>query len=222
MSHLILGNGLLGSEIRRQTDWRCLSHKEFDITQLTSLSELYGDIIINCTGYTKTYDNNDDKHYLINYASVKKLIDYCNETHKKLIHISTDYLYAGSVENATERDRLVPVSTWYGYYKLLADELVQLESEDFLICRGTHKPFPFPHPVAWTNQVGNFDYVNIMAKLIIKLIERGAHGVYNVGTERKSMYQLAQRTSDAKPIECPVPEVPKNVTMNLDKLKSVL
>jgi dTDP-4-dehydrorhamnose reductase len=56
-----------------------------------------------------------------------------------LVHISTDYLYSGSVSNASESDVPVHCNNWYGYTKLLADGLVQLESNNYLICRCTHK-----------------------------------------------------------------------------------
>ena len=52
-------------------------------------------------------------------------------------------------------------STWYGYTKLVADALVQLESNYHLIVRTTHKEKPFPYSVAWEDQIGNFDYVDV-------------------------------------------------------------
>jgi len=227
MKPLILGNGLLGSEIRKQTAWRCLDRSEFDIKKdlrLYTDSDDWqdSDIVINCIGYTKTYDDNYRENWDINYKAVSDLIKFCNESEKRLVQISTDYLYTGSIENATEEDLPVPVATWYGYTKLLADGLVQLQCNDYLICRGTHKPYPFPYEVAWTNQIGNFDYVNVIAKLIIKLIEGDATGLYNVGTEKKSMYELAQRTKRVKGVTCPMCIVPKNVTMNASKLNKFL
>jgi dTDP-4-dehydrorhamnose reductase len=56
----------------------------------------------------------------------------------KLVHLLT-YLYSGSVSNASESDVPVHCNNWYGYTKLLADGLVQLESNNYLICRCTHK-----------------------------------------------------------------------------------
>ena len=31
---------------------------------------------------------------------------------------------------------------------------------NYLICRMTHKPNPFPYDKAWNNQIVNFDYVD--------------------------------------------------------------
>jgi hypothetical protein len=66
--------------------------------------------------------------------------------------------------------------------------------------------------------VGNFDYVDVIANLIKQLIENKASGVYNIGTELKTMLSLA---GDVTPILAP--EIaPKNVSMNINKLLNVI
>jgi hypothetical protein len=60
-----------------------------------------------------------------------------------------------------------------------------------------------------------------MAIIIKDLIEGDAVGVYNVGTELKTMYDLAKMTKDTV---IPVNKkfhstMPSDVTINLDKLK---
>ena len=61
--------------------------------------------------------------------------------------------------------------------------------------------------------------MNVIAKLIIQLIEKGAQGVYNVGTGLKTMNELAG--SDKEKI-LKDERAPADVTMNLDKLKNFL
>ncbi len=229
MKILVLGNGILGAEISKQTNWPSLNRSidGFDITRdLNKYSEkiLSYDQVLNCIGYTDTYSMDKEPHWNINYKAVVELVDLCNKKNTKLIHISTDYLYANSLENASELDVPVHCQNWYGYTKLLADAYVQLKSNNFLLLRSTHKENPFPYDGGWTNQIGNFDYVNKIADLIIKLIKNDAHGIFNVGTEKKSMYQLAQRTKqDVEKIKFDEKtSIPKNVSMNLKKLKSFL
>jgi hypothetical protein len=89
-----------------------------------------------------------------------------------------------------------------------------------LLIRCTHKPYPFPYENAWVDQVGNFDYVNEIAYNIIKLIRKNINGLYNVGTETKTMFDLASKSKSVKPISAPK-HVPKNTTMNLSKLNSI-
>ena len=62
---LILGDGLLGSELVKQTGWDYVSRKKdnIDFTDWTSYKNKLGryDQIINCIGYTNTYDENRGK-----------------------------------------------------------------------------------------------------------------------------------------------------------------
>jgi dTDP-4-dehydrorhamnose reductase len=216
---IVLGDGLLGSEIVKQTGWRYVSRKagNFDVDNITeSIGNYDIDVIVNCIANTNTYSTDKDAHWHINYVFVNNLIDYCNKKNIKLVHISTDYIYAGSVINASEEDVPVHCNNWYGYTKLLGDGLVQLRCENYLLCRCTHKPNPFPYDSAWIDQIGNFDYVDVIAKLIIDLILKNGNGVFNVGTEVKTIYDLAIKTKPVNKIFTPV-HVPKNQSMNLDK-----
>jgi dTDP-4-dehydrorhamnose reductase len=220
---VILGDGLLGGEIEKQTKWNVLSRKltSFDVNDLNSsfsgLDKI--DTIINCIANTDTYSDDKKTHWDINYAFVNDLIKYCNSNVIKLVHISTDYVYTGSINNASEEDVPVHSNNWYGYTKLLGDGLVQLQSNDYLLIRCTHKPNPFPYDEAWIDQVGNFDYVNIISDLIIKLVNSGVSGLYNVGTETKTMYEMASKTKSVSKTFTPE-HVPKNQSMNINKMKN--
>ena len=227
---LVLGDGLLGSEIVKQTEWACISRKRhgFDITdnstyhlmtkvEFGSIQYCPYDVILNCIANTDTYSDNKDAHWDANYKGVSHLIDFCNKWKVKLVHISTDYVYSNSDTEATEDTVPVHCNNWYGYTKLLGDGLVQLNSKNYLLCRCTHKPKPFPYDGAWIDQVGNFDYVPNIAKLIISMIVDDLYGLYNVGTETKTIYELASETRKVKKIYSPN-HVPKNLSMNLTKL----
>ena len=108
--------------------------------------------------------------------------------------------------------------------KLLSDAYIQLKSDNYLLIRCTHKSEPFPYEKAWTNQIGNFDYVSVISDLIIKLINNNATGVYNVGTTAKTIYQLAKKTNkNVKPTQNFINNTtPANVTMDLSKIKKFL
>jgi len=114
-------------------------------------------------------------------------------------------------------------STYYAYTKLLADGYIELKGKNYLILRGTHKPTPFPYEGAWTNHLGNFDYINVIVDFYIKLIKKDAKGIFNVGTEFKSMHRLAQRTNpNVKPILNNDIRVPLDVSMNVSKLNKFI
>jgi dTDP-4-dehydrorhamnose reductase len=235
MRVVVLGDGLLGSEIIKQTGWDFISRKKdnFDINNHESFFQFFienynsivfwkkYDIIINCIANTDTYSSNKEDMYNTNYKSVAALSDFCKKENIKLVHISTDYIYAGSVSNATEEDLPIPANNWYSYYKLLADEYISLTNSNHLICRCLFKEKPFQFEYAWTDQIGNFDYVDVIANLIIHLVNSEAIGIFNVGTKLKTIFQLAEQTKGVK--ESLRPEwVPNDVSTNTSKLYNFL
>ena len=226
MKALVLGKGKLGSEIVKQTGWDYLSRAEHEITidnfdtWKSRMSEY--DVIVNCIANTDTYSDDKEKHWKANYELVTFLAEFCDENNKKLVHISTDYLYQNSVEDAKETNECEFEHTWYMFTKLLADEYLKEHAKNYLICRLSHKPYPFPYESAWVDVVTNADYTPVIADLVIKLIEGGAEGLYNVGTERKTIYELAQRTNKNVLKSISPPHVPKNITMNLTKMENFL
>lgn len=223
---IVLGDGLLAAELIGQTGWNYISRKNdgLDFNNLSSLINLIPDectTIINCIAYTDTYSNDKSKMLKTNYHSVANLVDYCNAKEIKLIHYSTDYVYAGSVANASEQDIPIPDRTWYAYSKLLADEYIIRHSNDYLIVRGSHRINPFPYENAWENQIGNFDDVDILVKQWIQLIRNNQKGVWNIGTPVKSVYEYASRERKVNPMPAP-DHFPKDTTMDLTKLNTFL
>lgn len=226
MNIVVLGDGLLGTELVKQTGWDYISRKKdgFDINDefnFIKLSEY--DIIINCIANTNTYSKDRNEHWSTNYKAVYNLVNFCNLNNKKLVQIGTDYLFANNInKNATEEDIPVHAENWYSYTKLLSDGIVQLLSTNYLICRCTHKPYPFPYQYAFVDRIGNFDYTSKIAELIINLINKNAEGVYNVGTESKSVYDLV-KNDFPNVIPTNVPDgYPKDTSFSIDKLNKFL
>lgn len=226
MKVVVLGDGLLGSEIVNQTNWDYISRKKdgIDINNFSNWCNLMDDydVIVNCIAFTKTYENNKEESWNLNLTFVDRLIDYCNINNKKLVHISTDYIYAESKPNASEEDVPVHLNTWYGYTKLVGDALVQLRSKNYLVCRLSHKPNPFPYDSAWVDIHTNCDSVDVISDIVIKLINNGSVGVFNVGTELKSIHDLACKTNPGVKESSKPVWVPDDISMNLNKLKTEL
>jgi dTDP-4-dehydrorhamnose reductase len=226
MKVIVLGKGKLGGEIVKQTGWDYLCRAEHEITidnfdEWKNRMDEY-DVVVNCIANTDTYSDNKEKHWKANYELVTFLAEYCDDNGKKLVHISTDYLYQNSVDGAKEEDEPMFEHTWYMFTKLLADEYLKEHAKNYLICRLSHKPYPFPYDSAWDDVITNADYTPVISGLVIELIKNGAEGLYNVGTERKTIYELAQRTNkNVKKIVSP-PHVPKNISMNVSKMENFL
>jgi len=224
MKPIILGNGLLGQELFKQTGWDILSRSvnNVDLTDITTWAHLLlpYNTVINCISFTNTYSDDKQSNWDVNYKAVIELTDYCNYHQKKLIHISTDYIYSNSLSEASEEDVPAHNNTWYSYTKLLGDAYVQVKSKNYLICRESHKPYPFPYPQAWDDVKTNGDLVPKIAQLIIKLIENDAKGVFNVGTEVKTIFDMASEFNIGS-IKSPS-YIPKDTTMNVSKLTNFL
>ncbi len=221
MRIVVLGDGLLGSELVRLTGWECISRKQhrFDITnekQYNDFSLQNYDVIVNCIAYTDTYSDDKESNWNVNYKAVISLSDYCRSHGIKLVHISTDYVYANSNPTASEQDVPVHLNTWYGYTKLLGDAYAQL-SENNLVIRTSHKPYPFPYNKAWMDQSTNGDYAPVIADLIAQLIKKDAQGLVNVGTLTKTWYSLTKDEFKTEPTTRSF-GAPADITMNIANL----
>lgn len=221
MEYLILGNGLVGGELQRQTGWDCVARDShgFDV-RYTDLYDAYlrgHDTIINCIGYVKDYYNRD-MNWVTNWQAVIDLVDWCNKNKVKFVHMSSDCVYRGRKPYARETDVPVHAENWYAYTKLLADGYVQARANHYLMVRMALKGKPFPFD-AVSDRVGNFDYVDKIVEIIVRLIKADASGVFNIGTDPKSMLHLARLTkptieTDGKPAI--------DMTMNLEKMEGLL
>lgn len=233
---LVLGDGQLGSELVKQTGWDYVSRKKdkFDINKVSSLNNyvlqhfteigeviLKYNTIVNCIADTSTYSNDREPLWDINYKFAADLADYCNDMGIKLIHISTDHVYINSLSKATEETVPASGKNWYSYTKLVAEAYIQLRSKDYLIIRESHKPYPFPYEQAWRDQATNGDYTPKITRLIAKLINTDAKGIFNVGTEEKTWYNLTKHEFNTKPVARPS-FAPEDVTMDLTKLNTWL
>lgn len=226
MKVIILGQGKLGKEIYNQTNWDNLSRSKNNIgvTEFDQWKEklLPYDTILNCIANTNTYSKDKTSHITTNYKFVIDLVSFCNEHNKKLVHISTDYVYVNSNERASEDEVPVSDNSWYSHTKLLADSYIDVMSQNYLICRLSHKDKPFIYESAWTDVKTNADYTDVISSLVIDLIKLDVKGLYNVGTEEKTIYELAKQTNpNVKQTLSPI-HIPKNVTMDLSKMKNIL
>ena len=221
--NIILGYGILGKELVKQSGWDYLSrslNKNFNFKDSNSYKEIISsyNTVINCIANTDTYSQDKEEHWNVNYKSVSDLINICNKNNQKIIDISTDYIYSGSISNASITDVPVHNQTWYGYTKLLGDAYVQLKANNYLIIRCGHKPRPFPYDKGFEDVIGNFDYIDKIVELIIKLINDDIKGIRNVGTGLKTMYDLALETKpDIIKTKSDNQLMPKDVSMRIKK-----
>ena len=235
MNPVILGDGVLGKELKTQTGWDYISRRKDGFDALNPnfqhlISQEHGvifypkyDVVINCIANTNSYSDDLQSHLDINYKFVIALTVFCKEWKIKLVHISTEFVYANNKKNAfdwslaKESDLPLPSNNHYAKTKLLADQYISLMSDKYLICRGLHKSNDFSPSQVWDIKTCG-DKVKHIAPLIIKLINKNATGIFNVGTGYKSYSDLYPKGEIIKPPSY----VPLDTSMCLDKLNYFL
>lgn len=130
------GSGQLGFELKkRATDlaFEVVSPvtKELDITDkaqvFTLMRSLEPTTVINSAAYTAVdkAEEEPDKAFAINAEGVRNISEACLKCGVRLIHISTDYVFDGSLgRKLKEDDGVNPVSV-YGRSKLEGEEFVR-------------------------------------------------------------------------------------------------
>ena len=86
---LVLGDGLLASELVKQTSWPYISRKKngIDFRDVNSYSKLVSsyDEVINCIAHTKTYEDERNLHWDVNFDGVVDLVGLSNDKGIKII-----------------------------------------------------------------------------------------------------------------------------------------
>lgn len=120
---------------------------QLDITDFEKVSTVIEserpDIIINCAAYTKVdlAEKELEKATLINATAVKNIAALCKKNRIKLIHYSTDYVFAGKKEDQKKfpqgypEDHPADPVNRYGQSKWLGEQAVRESGCEHLIIR---------------------------------------------------------------------------------------
>jgi len=127
----------------------------------------------------------------INVAGTINVTAACRKYNKRLVFISTDYVFAGRSGMYKTTDPIDPVNK-YAMTKAAA-ELVVRTYDNSLVIRTSFCELEFPYERAFVDQHTSRDYVDVIAPLISGAILSGENGIKHVGTERKTVYDLASR-----------------------------
>lgn len=168
MKILVTGkNGQLGSELfDLHTQYPMFEFVFTDRTQLnledleqisTQLNEIKPDVIINAAAYTAV-DQAENNQFLcetINHLAVNEIAKWANSHQAKVIHISTDYVFDGTIEEPLlETDITQPIN-FYGESKKRGEESLLIENEESIVIR-----------TSWVySQYGN-NFVKTMMRLM--------------------------------------------------------
>ncbi len=182
---------------------------------------------INCAAYTAVDKAEDEKAAAmqINKTGVEKIGTLCAKYNSILIHISTDFVFAGNkAEPLNEQDETFPINV-YGETKLAGENAVRAVLTKYFIIRtswlysehgnnfvktmlklGTEKP----ELKVIADQVGTPTYAIDLANCILAIINQGssAYGTYHFSNEGvTSWYDFAKSIFDIAGINVKVTPV---------------
>jgi dTDP-4-dehydrorhamnose reductase len=187
--------------------------------------------IIHCAAYTDVPNSETKegrkKAECLNTHGSKNVKSWANVYDLPVIYISTDYVYDGISGGYNETDETNPIN-YYAYTKLMGEKYMSLEKD--LIIRTSFKPnTPWPHTRAFDDIHSSADYVDIIARKISFLLhcfpDPDINGIINVGSGRKSIYELARRRNiQVKPMskkEITNVKLPDDISMDLSKYNEI-
>ena len=139
---LILGaSGMLGTDLCRVfPDAVKLTHDDIDIADreqvIETIKRIAPDVVINAAAYTDVdgCEDNRELAFDVNGRAPGYIAEGCSLVGAKLVHFSTDYVFAGSKEEYVESDITGPINV-YGESKLLGERNIIENMNDHRIIR---------------------------------------------------------------------------------------
>jgi len=208
---------LASLEPRPARELLSVDYHQIDITSKKDVRQLVGDaepeVIINCAAMTNVdaCESEREAAWRINVDGVEHLIDAARRTNVRIYHVSTDYIFDGKNGPYAEDDRPEPLS-YYGKTKLASENALRTSGLEVFIAR-TMVLYGYaagvkPNFALWLiqslekgsvvrvvdDQLGNPTLVDDLAYAIVRAVELGKTGIYNIaGRDIISRYDFALR-----------------------------
>jgi dTDP-4-dehydrorhamnose reductase len=235
MKVLVIGSdGQLGLEFQKISNsydslsWVFSTIKTLDLLKLDTINSFLNDInpsvIINCAAYTSV-DKAETESKLantINYKAVDIISRWTNDHNKKLIHISTDYVFEGlSKLPLFEHSNTNPVNE-YGRSKLKGEQVCLKNDTNSIIIRTSWLYSSFGKNFVKTmislmknnntvkvvnDQIGSPTYANDLAKFIIEIImnSKNKSGLFHYSNEGEiSWFEFAKSIKELYMLDCEI------------------
>ena len=194
-------NGQLGRALRQiwsEEQAHFVGHDEFDITNPPSIDWADYWAIVNCAAYNDVNGAEDDRAgaWAVNAAAPAELASISNAHDLTLVHVSSDYIFDGSVEVHDEAEVPSPLSA-YGASKAAGDTAAQVARKHYVVRTswvfGDGRNFMSVMadladkgvaPKVVCDQRGRPTWAEDLAKGIAHLLGTGAeYGVYNITSD---------------------------------------
>lgn len=236
--YLVTGAG--GQLGQQWVDWLQANGKSFvsftsaelDITNITAVHQAIDkakpSVLINCAGYTKVdqAEEDQDKAEMVNVDGVANLAEACRRHKVCLVHYSTDYVFAGTDEDAHRfpdgyltRHSGAPQSV-YGHTKWRGEQEIRNIMDDYLIIRVSWLCGRYGHNFVKTmlrlaqdrdeirvvdDQIGSPSFTAPVVHQTAALLAKQARGVFHVASDGKiSWFDFAREVITKSGLDCTV------------------
>ena len=182
-----------------------------------ALDDFKPDAIVHAAAFTLVdgCETEREKAYATNVEATKTVADWAKKNSKKLIYISTDYVYAGKADVTYDENSPTEPVNYAGKTKLEAEkETLQVENSAVLRTTVVYGYDPGgknflmqlleakkkkPIPIDQTN---NPTDANLICQYVSEVIKRDLRGIYNAtGPETMGRYEFAQKIIKAFDLE---------------------
>ncbi len=150
------------------------------------------DIVVHSAAATdvRAIENEPSIAWEVNVLGTLNVLQACKDLGKKMVFISTDYVFDGEKGNYMINDPINPLSK-YAKTKAAA-ELLTRTYEHSLVIRTSFFGYDFPYDSALVDQWTTKDYVDIVALKVISVILDNPKGIVHIGSARRTIYDIAK------------------------------
>ncbi|MDB4007309.1 dTDP-4-dehydrorhamnose reductase [Flavobacteriaceae bacterium] len=235
MKVLVIGSGgQLGLEFQKISNsydslsWVFSTIKTLDLLKLDIISSFLNDInpsvIINCAAYTSVDKAETESKLadLINHKAVDFISRWTSDNNKKLVHISTDYVFDGLSKLPLSENSITNPVNEYGRSKLKGEQVCLKNDPNSIVIRTSWLYSSFGKNFVKTmiylmkknksvkvvnDQVGSPTYAHDLARLIIEIIinYKNESGLFHYSNEGEiSWFEFARSIRELYNLDCEI------------------
>ncbi len=221
------GSGNLGTHLCPKIKCLTPSKEELDILNVAqiekfvSLDEINAVLHMAAIADTTLADKNKKMTYEVNVKGTANIASAAKRFNKKIIYISTDYVFPCTEDGYKEIDQPQPFN-WYGFTKYAGELEIQNSTDNYLIIRTSFRPVVWPFPTAYSDIYTSADYIDVIAAELALCLNQATDlmGIIHIGTPTKTLYELAKkRNPDVLPEKSN--DNKKNRTLSLEKWQQI-
>lgn len=188
---------------------------------LAAIPESCG-VVINCTGWTNVdaAESHEGEATAVNGTGVGQLAERCRQIGAKLVHYSTDYVFAGNASAPYRVDHPRAPLNAYGRSKAAGEVLLEGSGADYVLIRTSWVYAPWgknfvrtilglaakrPSLRVVSDQLGRPSSAEQLASGTLQLLDAGAHGVFHLSDGGQcTWFELASAVVARAKLPCQV------------------